>query len=100
MQQDEKKKQWALKDVARRLEASGVAWVVFAGAAATVYGADRPLTDVDILVPSSAGERLVELFPEGEIKRDETGGLDGICLQGFDIIAGRSGSRGVTGRGR
>lgn len=78
----------SLSKVAARLDASGMPWVVFAGAAAVAYGVDRPITDVDILVPSSEGERLTALFPEGEIKRDEAGALDGICLEGFDIIAG------------
>lgn len=78
----------SLAEVARRLEESGVTWAVFAGAAAVAYGVDRTITDVDILVPYSVGERLLELFPEGEIKRDEAGDLDGICLEGFDIIAG------------
>ncbi len=78
----------SLADVAARLNENGVPWTVFAGAAAVAYGVDRPITDVDILVPSSEGERLAALFPEGEIKRDERGEVDGLCLEGFDIIAG------------
>ena len=78
----------SLADVAARLNENGVPWAVFAGAAAVAYGVDRPITDVDILVPSSEGERLAALFPEGEIKRDERGEVDGLCLEGFDIIAG------------
>lgn len=78
----------SLSEVAARLNKNGIPWAVFAGAAAVAYGVDRPITDVDILVPSSEGERLAALFPEGEIKRDDAGELDGICLEGFDIIAG------------
>lgn len=78
----------SLVEVARRLDESGIRWAVFAGAAAMAYGVDRPITDVDILVPSSEGERLAELFPEGKIERDERGEVDGLRLDGFDIIAG------------
>jgi predicted nucleotidyltransferase len=78
----------SLADVAARLDESGIRWAVFAGAAAVAYGVDRAITDVDILVPSSEGERLAELFPEGEIERDEHGEVDGLRLDGFDIIAG------------
>jgi hypothetical protein len=42
-----------LAEVARRLDGAGITWAVFAGAAATAYGATRPLTDVDILVPAA-----------------------------------------------
>jgi predicted nucleotidyltransferase len=78
----------SLADVAARLDESGIRWAVFAGAAAVAYGVDRAITDVDILVPSSEGERLAELFPQGEIERDEHGQVDGLRLDGFDIIAG------------
>ncbi|MCL7454342.1 MAG: hypothetical protein M8467_14990, partial [Anaerolineae bacterium] len=56
----------SLREVARRLDSAGMAWAVFAGAAAMAYGADRPLTDVDILVPAADGARLATVFPEGE----------------------------------
>jgi hypothetical protein len=78
----------SLTEVAARLNKNSIPWAVFAGAAAVAYGVDRAITDVDILIPSSEGWRLPALFPEGEIKRDEAGALDGICLEGFDIIAG------------
>jgi hypothetical protein len=77
---------WA--QVARRLDEAGIAWAVFAGAAATVYGATRPLTDVDILVPAAEGDRLVELFPEAQVKRCQDGSVEAIKLPGFDILPG------------
>lgn len=75
-----------LAEVARRLDGAGVPWAVFAGAAASVYGADRPLTDVDILVPAAQAERVADLFPEAEVRASEDGTL--IALSGFDIVAG------------
>ena len=53
----------SLEQVARRLDSAGIAWAVFAGAAASVYGAVHPLTDVDILVPAAEGTRVASLFP-------------------------------------
>jgi hypothetical protein len=50
-----------LKAVARRLDRVGIEWAVFAGAAATVYGATRPVTDVDILLPV-AEQEIVAYF--------------------------------------
>jgi hypothetical protein len=35
------------------LDDAEIAWAVFAGAAANAYGATRPLTDVDSLVPQA-----------------------------------------------
>jgi hypothetical protein len=61
---------------------------VFAGAAAAAYGATRPLTDVDILVPSAEGDRVAALFPEAQVDRREDGPVRGIQLSGFDILAG------------
>lgn len=77
----------SLRDVARRLDRAGIPWAIFAGAAAMVYGADRSLTDVDLLVPASEGERLAEVFPEGELEHRE-GRFVGLHLPGFDILAG------------
>jgi hypothetical protein len=37
----------AIKD---RLEKAGIAWAIYAGAAAYCYGSKREITDVDILV--------------------------------------------------
>jgi 7,8-dihydropterin-6-yl-methyl-4-(beta-D-ribofuranosyl)aminobenzene 5'-phosphate synthase len=77
----------SLREVARRLDSAGMAWAVFAGAAAMAYGADRPLTDVDILVPAADGARLATVFPEGEPQLRE-GRVAGLQLPGFDIMAG------------
>jgi len=78
----------SLDEIARRLDGAGVAWAVFAGAAAAAYGATRPLTDVDILVPSVEGDRVADLFPEARVKRCEDGSVEEIGLPGFDILAG------------
>ena len=77
-----------LAEIARRLDRAGITWAVFAGAAAAAYGATRPLTDVDILVPAVDGERLAALFPEARVDRREDGSVRGIQLSGFDILAG------------
>jgi len=77
-----------LEEVARRLDRAGVTWAVFAGAAAAVYGATRPLTDVDILIPAAEGDRVAALFPEAQTKRRADGSVRGIKLPGFDIVAG------------
>jgi hypothetical protein len=79
-----------LADVARRLDRAGVVWAVFAGAAAGVYGADRPVTDVDILVSAADGGRVAALFPEGTVRRAEDGPVLGIQLPDFDVLAGLS----------
>jgi hypothetical protein len=77
----------SLGEVARRLDKAGIPWAVFAGAAASVYGATRPLTDVDLLVPAAKGEQVAALFPEARVKALEEGCL-GILLPGVDILAG------------
>jgi len=77
-----------LAEIARRLDYAGITWAVFAGAAAAAYGATRPLTDVDILVPAAEGDRLAALFPEAQVDRREDGSARGIQLPGFDILAG------------
>jgi hypothetical protein len=76
-----------LREVARRLDGAGVAWAVFAGTAASVYGASRPLTDVDILVPLSSGDRMAALFPEATVVRQEDGTVRGVKLPDFDLVA-------------
>jgi hypothetical protein len=78
----------ALREVARRLDEAGVVWAVFAGAAAAVYGATRPLTDVDILIPLAEGDRVAALFPEAALKRQEDGAVRSIKLPGVDLVAG------------
>ena len=76
--------------IAQRLDHAGITWAVFAGAAASAYGAIRPLTDVDILIPSAEGERLPTLFPKAQVERREDGSVRGVQLPGFDILAGLS----------
>jgi hypothetical protein len=75
-----------LREVAAKLDRAGMLWAVFAGTAASVYGADRPLTDVDILVPAEDGERLKKLFPNAEVVFEH----DVLCLAlpGVDLLAG------------
>ena len=78
----------SLEEVARRLDQAGVLWAVFAGAAAAAYGATRPLTDVDILIPLAEGGRVAALFPEAALKRQEDGAVRSIQLPGVDLVAG------------
>lgn len=78
----------SLEQVARRLDDAGVTWAVFAGAAASVYGATHPLADVDILIPATEGDRVADLFPEAQAKRGNDGAIQGIELPGFDVLAG------------
>ena len=85
---DESKASLTLAEVTRRLDGAGITWAVFAGAAASVYGATRPLTDVDILVPTAEGECVAALFPEAQVHHREDGSVEGIQLPGFDILAG------------
>ena len=74
--------------VARRLDESGVPWAVFAGAAASVYGVVRPITDVDILVPADAGDQVARLFPEAQVERRHGGAVWALQMPGYDIVAG------------
>ncbi|MFN2217570.1 MAG: hypothetical protein ACK2UA_03110 [Anaerolineae bacterium] len=76
-----------LREVAAKLDGAGMPWAVFAGAAAGVYGADRPLTDVDILVPAENGERLTELFPDAGVLFQQPGLLH-LAFHGIDLLAG------------
>lgn len=77
----------SLGEVALRLDRSGIPWAVFAGAAASAYGATRPLTDIDILVPAAKGNRLLALFPEGDVEFCQEGMLV-LALPGLDLLAG------------
>lgn len=77
-----------LADISHRLRKNGINWAVFAGAAANVYGATRPLTDVDILVPAAEGRKIAVVFPEGNAKRRKDGSIKGVALPGFDLVAG------------
>jgi hypothetical protein len=83
-------KELSLTAIAQRLDGSGTVWAVFAGAAATAYGATRPLTDVDILVPRPAGARVAALFPEAAVELREDGSVEILKLPGYDILAGLS----------
>ena len=76
-----------LEEVARRLNRTGIRWAVFAGAAAKAYGATRPLTDVDILVPADEAARAEALFPEARVRQYEDG-QQGLLLPGIDILTG------------
>jgi hypothetical protein len=80
----------SLAEIARRLDCAGVTWAVFAGAAASVYGATRPLTDVDILVPAADADRITALVPEAEVLRRDDGSVRGVQLPGIDILVGLS----------
>ena len=53
---------------AERLDASGMFWSVFSGAAATCYGVQRPITDIDISLHSEDTARILALFPDGQPK--------------------------------
>ena len=75
-------------EVVRRLNQSIVPWAVFSGAAASVYGATRPITDIDILILTSAGDQVAGLFPEARVTREDDGTVTLIQLPGFDILAG------------
>ncbi len=57
-----------LRLVAQRLETSGIPWGVFAGAAATCYGVQRAITDIDLFLQSADTARILALFPEGQPK--------------------------------
>ena len=76
-----------LKQIAAKLDGAGMPWALFAGAAASVYGAKRAVTDLDILVPHGAAQRLVELFPEAELAYPEPG-LTHLTLPQVDLLAG------------
>ena len=75
-----------LREVAASLDGAGVLWAIFAGTAASVYGAGRPVTDLDILVPAGEGERLKALFPGAKVTREQD--LLHVALPGVDLLAG------------
>jgi hypothetical protein len=77
----------SLGAIAAKLDGAGMQWAVFAGAAARAYGTERAVTDVDILVPHSEGERLVELLPQAELVASRPG-LTHLALPGVDLLAG------------
>ena len=77
----------SLDEIAAKLDGAGIQWALFAGAAASVYGAGRVITDVDILVPHGEAHRLVDLFPEAELVYSEPG-LTHFALPRVDLLAG------------
>lgn len=79
-----------LEMVAYRLNGAGIKWAVFAGSAAIVYGAKRPMTDIDIFISVADGACAADLFPEGRVCRCEKGNIEAIKLPDFDLIAGLS----------
>ena len=84
---DESKGLGGLGEIAAKLDGAGMPWVVFAGAAASVYGADRVVTDVDILVPARDGDRLMALFPDAELVFSQPGLLH-LEMPGVDLLVG------------
>ena len=76
-----------LKDIASRLDGAGIPWALFAGAAASVYGAERIVTDLDILVPHDQAERMRELLPGLELAYSEPGRTH-LTLPEVDLLAG------------
>lgn len=84
---DESKGLAGLGEVAEKLDSAGMQWAVFAGAAASVYGAGRVVTDVDILVRAAEGNRLLALFPDAELASFQPG-LMHLQMPGVDLLAG------------
>ncbi|MCK5313501.1 MAG: hypothetical protein KAJ53_00185 [Anaerolineales bacterium] len=80
----------SLEVVARRLNGADIQWAIFAGSAAIVYGADRPITDIDILISAADGERAAALFPDSQVCRRGNGSVEAIKLPDYDLIAGLS----------
>ena len=77
----------SLGKLAEKLDQAGIPWALFAGAASSVYGAGRAVTDLDILVPHDQAERLRELLPGVERVYSEPG-LTHLALPGVDLLAG------------
>ena len=70
------------------MNASKIPWGVFAGAAARVYGSPRPLRDIDILIPSDAGDIVAAYFPDADLGYSHDGDISELMLPGCEIIAG------------
>ena len=77
----------SLGKLSERLDEAGIPWALFAGAAASVYGAERAVTDLDILVPHDQAEQLRELLPGAE-RAYSAPGLTHLALPGVDLLAG------------
>jgi hypothetical protein len=84
---DGSKQALALAEVARQLDGAAIPWAVFAGAAAILYGATHPLSDVDILVPATDVDQVLALFPEAQVF-PQAGGAPKILLPGYDLVPG------------
>jgi hypothetical protein len=80
----------SLNFVAHTLNHADINWVVFAGSAAIIYGANRPITDIDILISSADGARAAALFPGCKVCHGKDGRIEAIKLPDFDLIAGLS----------
>lgn len=80
----------SLNFVAYTLNHADVKWVVFAGSAAIIYGANRPITDIDILISCADGARAAALFPGCKVCHGRDGRIEAIKLPEFDLIAGLS----------
>ena len=77
----------SLDEIAAKLDGAGIQWALFAGAAASVYGAGRVITDLDILVPHGEAQRLMALLPAAELAYSEPG-LTHLALPEVDLLAG------------
>lgn len=80
----------SLNFIAHTLNLAGINWVIFAGSAAVIYGADRPITDIDILISSADGAQAAELFPGCKVCHGRDGRIEAVKLPDFDLIAGLS----------
>jgi len=79
-----------LANVVQGLEASGVPWGVFAGAAVLAYGGARPITDIDILIASAGSLRVAQHLPAAVCNYREDGSVSDLHLGEIEIIAGMS----------
>ena len=52
--------------VQKLLDASGLQWGVFGGAAAHLYGNRRPINDIDILVPQGQLNQVATMLQQGQ----------------------------------
>lgn len=77
-----------LAEITIKLNKSKIPWGIFAGAAALVYGSLRTLEDIDILIPSDAGELISEFFPKAELVYCQNQHISALHLPDIEIIAG------------
>jgi hypothetical protein len=81
---------YPLAEVVQALNASGVPWGVFAGAAVRAYGGIRPITDIDILIPDDAGSLVSQQLPQAKCNFRADGSISDLHLADIEIIAGLS----------